>query len=80
MSVLHEGAQAAIQHLVSAAEDDTTDGAIVTSWVIVAEVLTSDGDRRCCLLSGDPNGGDLPEWTRDGLLTYALNFPTEDDE
>jgi hypothetical protein len=75
MSVLREAAHAAIQHLVGASANDETDGALVTKWVIVTEILDADGEKHCCQVSGGPDGQELVTWDREGLLHYGLTSP-----
>lgn len=62
---------------------------MVTQYVVIAEVLSEDGERSFQMRNADASGQGLPWWTVEGLLaaavqTYAavppIPSPPDDDE
>ena len=52
--------------------EDLVDGQIVVGYVLVADVIDSDGNRLLHITSGDANGATLPWWAHEGLLSAAV--------
>lgn len=64
---------------------DPDDGKVIVGWVVVCEWLDGDGKRWLSLNSGNADGEELPNWTRDGYLHEGLygkwdHEPEEDDD
>lgn len=56
--------------------DDPPDGALVTGWVVVAELMASDGERWL----SRANSSSLPVWSAKGLHHEALYGDWTDEE
>jgi hypothetical protein len=56
------------ESLIAKLIEDLSPGAFVTKFIVVAEIIETDGERAVCVTASD----DLRRWDTYGLLTEAL--------
>lgn len=72
---LHES----IQETIGLGEE-MPEGSMLKGWVVLAEWVAPDNEAWITRMSGSPNGDGLTMWSEQGLLHYALNSWSEEDE